>query len=406
VDAARRVTRGRLARTAAPLLAAALLWSAPGAALAARLWTLVGSPLTATVGVSTPITLNVQNIGGSGGGDEIGCVQIDVPSSFAISGVSIVSVKGQTSAAVHGWVAATGSIAGGVRVTFQNPPDDNVLVGLPTGDTAVFRITGTPSTAGLISFTGRAFDKPGSGGGTNCGSGTFPTIAVNLTIALPIGPTPPPTPAPTPPPTPAPTPAPTPPPTPAPTPRPTPTPTPRPTPTPTPRPTLSPPLPSASLLPLPTSGLPSLPLPTTAPGGSPTATPGPTGAAPGGSTQPAASDAPSDPGPSDPPTTASAGDPGGSGGETSGPTGSDADGPVFSVAGDGAAPEVSLAGAEFAGFDGIDWAVPALTMSVPGILLMLAVLAQLTASAIWLPMIRRWLGAFGLGDRRRRPRSS
>jgi hypothetical protein len=63
-----------------------------------------------------------------------------------------------------------------------------------------------------------------------------------------------------------------------------------------------------------------------------------------------------------------------------------------------------MVGAEFAGFDSIDWAVPALTLTVPGLLVMLAVLAQLSAGAIWLPVVRRWLGAFGLGRRRRRPR--
>ena len=83
-------------------------------------------------------------------------------------------------------------------------------------------------------------------------------------------------------------------------------------------------------------------------------------------------------------------------------TGTDADGPVFTIAGDGPDPVVPMMNAEFAGFDGIDWAVPALTLSVPGLLLMLAVLAQLTAGAIWLPMTRRWLGAFGIGRRRGR----
>jgi hypothetical protein len=75
---------------------------------------------------------------------------------------------------------------------------------------------------------------------------------------------------------------------------------------------------------------------------------------------------------------------------------------VFSIGGEGPDPVVPLMNAEFAGFDGIDWAVPALTLSVPGLLLIIAVVAQLTASAVWLPMIRRWLGAFGVGRRGRR----
>jgi hypothetical protein len=53
-------------------------------------------------------------------------------------------------------------------------------------------------------------------------------------------------------------------------------------------------------------------------------------------------------------------------------------------------------------FDGLDWAIPALAMTVPGLLLILAVLAQLTAGMLWLPVVRRRLGSFGIGRRRRR----
>ena len=42
----------------------------PGVALAARLWTLAGSPLTATVGVQVAVTLTVRNVGGNGGGGD------------------------------------------------------------------------------------------------------------------------------------------------------------------------------------------------------------------------------------------------------------------------------------------------------------------------------------------------
>ena len=428
MDPTRRLNRRRAGRLA-PLLAVLLLAGLPQLALAARLWTLTGSPLTASIGVQTAVTLNVQNIGGNGGGDEIGCVQIDVPSSFSIASVAVVSVKGQTSG--HGWQASTAPIAGGVRATFQEPADNNVLVGLPTGDKAVFRITGTPGALGIVSWTGRAHDKPGSGD-DNCGSGTFPTLSIALTIALPpILPTPTPTPTPVPTPTPSPTPAPTP----VPTPRPTPAPTLRPTPAPTPRPTL--PLPT---LPLPTLPLPTLPLPTLPPllptptgipsarpsaavdPGQETARPSPTQPPDGAETSPS-------PGASDDPAPTGAGgggsgtglppaggsgsgdDPGTGGGAAPGSGGGsgggvDADGPVFSVAGDGPEPVVPVVGVEFAGFEGIDWAVPALTLTVPGLLLMLAVLAQLTMGAIWLPVARRWLGAFGVGRRRRRSRTA
>jgi len=212
---------------------------------------------------------------------------------------------------------------------------------------------------------------------------------------------------------------------PPPPPPPTPTPTPVPTPTPTPTP----------ILPLPTVTLPPLPLPSlfATPRPSPTPSPRPGESvipSPSPSVQPGASVSPSDPGSSQrpgsitPPGSGSSGSggPGGDGGSggggpasgSAGATGSattgaagstgggiDADGPTFSIAGDAPDPVVPMMDAAFAGFDGIDWAVPALTMSVPGLLLMLAVLAQLTASAIWLPMTRRWLGAFGVGRRRR-----
>jgi hypothetical protein len=52
-------------------------------------------------------------------------------------------------------------------------------------------------------------------------------------------------------------------------------------------------------------------------------------------------------------------------------------------------------------FGSLDWAIPALAMSVPGLLLILAVIAQLSAGAVWLPIVRRWLGGFGVGRRRK-----
>jgi hypothetical protein len=48
---------------------------------------------------------------------------------------------------------------------------------------------------------------------------------------------------------------------------------------------------------------------------------------------------------------------------------------------------------------GFEWAIPALVLTVPGILLLLAILAQAIIGVLWLPITRRWLG----GDRRRVP---
>ena len=52
-------------------------------------------------------------------------------------------------------------------------------------------------------------------------------------------------------------------------------------------------------------------------------------------------------------------------------------------------------------FEGLEWAVPALVLTVPGLLL-IAIAVQLFAGALWLPVARRWLGAFGVSRRRRR----
>ena len=49
-------------------------------------------------------------------------------------------------------------------------------------------------------------------------------------------------------------------------------------------------------------------------------------------------------------------------------------------------------------FGTFEWAVPALVLTVPGILIVIAVLVQTMIGLAWLPVARRWLG----GDRRRR----
>jgi hypothetical protein len=59
----------------------------------------------------------------------------------------------------------------------------------------------------------------------------------------------------------------------------------------------------------------------------------------------------------------------------------------------------------FEGFDavelsGFDWAVPSLALSVPGLLLIIAVLAQGGAGILSIPFVRRSLGSFGLRRRR------
>ena len=309
----------------------------------------------------------------------------------------------------------------------------------PNGDALQAKLVAGPAHGSLTFRANGGFDYTAVPGFD--GDDTFTYVATDgiansatATVTMHVsasGSTPMPTASP--PPTPTPTPIPTPPPTP----RPTPPPTPRPTPSlPLPTPTL--PLPTVSLPPLPSVSLPPVVLPTppttATPTPPPTARPTPTptgGATP--SPAPGASSTSTDPGATPSPGTgAGSGGSGGAGGSGggggpggangsgtgggggsvavgSGPGsggGSDADGPVFSVGGDGPTPVVPIVNAGLAGFDGIDWAVPALTLTVPGILLMLAVLAQLSAGAIWLPFVRRWLGAIGPSRRRRRPQSA
>jgi len=204
----------------------------------------------------------------------------------------------------------------------------------------------------------------------------------------------------------------------APPPTPTPAPTPRPTPTPSPTLPPTPTLPPVSTLPPPPT-LPPIatlpPLPTVLPTPRPTASTGSSaspGASPGPSSRPIGSASPSptdssargepttvdgSPAPSSTPVTGTIGSVGGDPGGGPSLTGSG-----FSVGGGTVAP-FGLGDVGLAAFGSLEWAVPALAMTVPGLLLMLAVLAQLSTGVVWLPVVRRWLGGFGVGRRRRRP---
>lgn len=189
--------------------------------------------------------------------------------------------------------------------------------------------------------------------------------------------------------------------------RPAATPTPAPTPTPvatsTPRPTATPiasilPIPLPSILPKPTATARPTPTPTTRPSASPT--PRPTATAPD----------PTSGGPTPDPTP-------GAGGGAGGPTATDPSAPPSGAPGGHSSGarrfDVDQTGsAQLGGFGDldlvgagalIDWAVPALVLTVPGLLVILAVLAQAIGAVLWLPIARRWLGAFGLRSNQRSP---
>ncbi|HYI67618.1 MAG TPA: Ig-like domain-containing protein [Candidatus Limnocylindrales bacterium] len=227
------------------------------------------------------------------------------------------------------------------------------------------------------------------------------------TVALTVG-APPPTPTPTPSPAPTPTP---PPPSPTPTPRPTPTPI-----VPLPTPSVSLPLPS---FPLPTFPLPSQPSPTSPlpsqpqPGGSGPANPSPS-SSPGGTAVPtsSATPGPGQSGDGDPTPSSSAGapQPGGSGG-AGGPAAPSGGGSTGAGSGDPEARfpsvvfderRIDLAGASVGLLGGIEiWAVPAATIALPGLLVLIWVALQAAGAIAWVPAARRLKGK---DDPRRRPR--
>src|SRR4051794_39429354 len=287
-------------------LATALMALTAGVALASRAWTVTASPTTVESGTQVAVTVTVTDTGDSGGGAEITCVKVAIPSAFSLDAASIVSVKGATSGT--GWT----KVMAASSVTFKNAADDNPLIGLPVGDKGVFKITVTPTGSGSSSWTVTGADKPGGATSTSCGSGTEPvkSLAFDINGPAPTA-TAAPTPKPTPKPTPVPTPDPTSPPTPDPTAVPTPTPAPTPKPTPGATPTASPvatPTPAPTPTPRPTStpvATPaSTPRPTPAPtaaGARPTPTPAPTSAA-GGPTDDPSGDPSSQPHPAASPT--------------------------------------------------------------------------------------------------------
>jgi hypothetical protein len=330
-------------------IAMVLLAVVIGPVLAARLWSLTGSPATVTEGIATHVDLTIKNLGGSGGGDEITCMTVLVPSAFSISSVSIQSLPpGYTN-----WVTSTAAAPGGVLVKLREPKDKQPLVGQPLYQEAVLRISGTPTSAGTEAWEGRASDKP------DCKTGAFPveTVTVAVTTGAPV-------------------------PTPRATPKPTPAHTPKPTPAPTARPTPGPTAPAATAPPVGNvGGTPSLaptPTPTasdtSSPSLGPSPTPGPSAVA-GALTLP--SSAPS------PTADSGAGSASTSGGDFEQPP---TDAFVVPIPGDATADFT----AAFVFDDAAsEWVVPGLVATTPGFFVLLALIAQVANAGVWLPMARR-----------------
>jgi hypothetical protein len=346
-----RASRARLGALAALLIAVTSAVAGPATVLASRSWTIVASTDELTVDESTAVRLTVTNTSSSGSG--MACVAVTVPADFDISAVAVVSVRGQSGGGLLGWSAAW---LGGSTVAFKSTL---ALGALDEGDVAVFRITGTATTPGPMSWTAIASDSAGVPLTPACGSNDYPTATLQFEVTAA-----------------------------APTPTPAPTPQPTPTPAPTPRPTATP---------IPPIVLPSLPLPTLPPilTPRPTATPVPT-------TRPSAEPTPD---------ASARPEPSRAGSESSPaprtPAGGASDEPPpgggLVIPGRGPrAPETRFDEAVFDTLNGlpgglIPWAYPAFVIGVPGLLLLLAVAAQALGAFAWLPLIRRRLGEFGLG---------
>jgi hypothetical protein len=360
---------GRRLLAAGLVAGLALAVLAPPVAAALRLNTIVASTLTLTQGTAKTVDLTVTNVGTGGGGEEIGCVTVQVPGAFDILDASIGSLPSG-----YSWKASISGASGSSSlVKFQS--EHGRLVGGAKQEQAVLQVRVMPTGIGTKTWDTTAYNDK------NCSGGPFPAIPLAFVVAPDVTPTPDPTPDPTPKPTPKPTPDPTP----DPTPRPTPRPTPDPTPVATPRPT-----PGATAQPAPSATPTSTSRPVATP--SPEATPGPV-ATPSPARTPSATEAPSpDPG------RVAVGGAAGGGGQPPGPRGGP-DGPPAPLryaVGQSEDEPVDLAFAASGPTLGLTWIVPSLTLAVPGLLLVLVVVTQATVGFLWVPVVRRRIGSFGI----------
>lgn len=378
--APRRLIRLRLAGACLLAVLAIAAGASPAAALL-DLWSISASPTTFEAGEPTTVKFTVTNKGALLDND-IGCVEVAIPGAFEVLNTGVVDTPSGKS-----WDAGdSGGSGSGRTAVFRADSDSDALEGgLLSGDeSAVFSVRVEAGSAGSSSWAAHAWSD------RNCDGGLFAPKSISITAS------------------PAPTPNPTPTPTPKPTPAPTPTPTPQPSPSPL-LPTL-PPLPSL----LPTRPPTATPKPDPSPTPSRVATP-----TPGPSDQPT----PNRPAPSVPPI-ATATPPPGSGSSNPTPSdGTDTDvvpsvtaggsgpgdaGPGSRLrigrgteGGVGTGPEIDVSFAAMESLGNLSWAVPSLVLAVPGLLLVLAVLAQAVGGVLWLPVIRRKVGSFGVGGRRR-----
>lgn len=332
--------RRRLAPVAATLLLGAAMPSVTEGALS---WTLAASPQTVPVNVATTFTLTATNHDLVG---FLGCVEIDVASSFVI-----LSAGDPAASNGSDWTATVV----GQRVTAASGPSGR----LAAEESVTFTIAARPTAAGSWSWPNHAHVS------SECSGGEEPGTPITVSVVAPNTPTPAPTPSP----------APTPPPaavTPAPTAAVTPAPTPvrtlqsRPTATPTARPAARQSAPAAPAAASPTEA------------GDPEE--------PSGGGVAAASAAPSvRPSPGSPGEPASAPDPASESPVIGSPS-VQVRAPVSDELGEGLRLGIEV----LALLEGAHvWFVPAAAIGVPGLLVLIWVALQALGVLVWIPAVRR-----------------
>jgi hypothetical protein len=331
-------------------------------------WVVTATPIAVVQGIPTNVVVTATNINGSG---SVGCVRLQVPSAFTVNSVGVDLVT-----PARPWTAdPPASGAGGSTIVWVHAVTEGDVF-KNDGESVVFHVRVTGSSPGAYAWPAESRDHANCTSGIDTGS---LTVSIAGVAATPT-PTPKPTPTPTPSPTPTPTPKPTP--TPAPTPRPTSPPagaSPAPTPTATAA-SASPRAGHVATTPVPL--LSQSPVPTSADSPSPTPS-----ASPRGTSQPVAGLA--------------------ARGSAAPPSDGDASGSGYLIVGDQGTEgiDAALMASNLAPFDGIEWAVPTLVLTVPGLLVVLAVMTQIAAGAAWLPIVRRKIGSGSRADvARRSPR--
>ncbi len=338
------------------LLLTLLVAVAPVAGESAIDWTLGIQPNVVPAGVFTTFTLTATN---HGDGEKLGCLEVTLPASFTIQ-----SVGDPQASNGRDWVASLGGTTNVVHSVDGGGKLDE-------GEFVTFTVRARPNSSGQTAWANHAHKSQ------HCEDVDQPGLPVVVTVTQGAA-TPTPVPTPT-----------------SPAPTPVPTATPRPTPPPHPTPPTAPPGTTP-----PGQGS-STPQPST---GATTAPSSPSPAAAGDDRTPAASARASDDGSGTGSTFSGTDDPTGgpSGNRTTGQSGttggvSTGDGsPAFALIPEVAAPSSGVIGLGFEVFDLLDgthvWFVPAMTVGVPGLLVILWVALQTVGILAWLPAVRRMRG--------------